>query len=106
LVLLWQETMMRAANGRCCRWAFAATLIAAVMGTTMAARADDDEHEWKHKRRYYAPYYVVERPVPYYVPPPLVVYSPPPMVVYPAAPLPYVPYGPPAASLNINIPLR
>ncbi len=87
-------------------------MTAMILSASVAARADDDDHGWKHWHRHHVPYYVVTPPR-YYAPPP-VVYSPPPVVVYQPPPVYYAPYAAPvypepvypSPSLNINIPLR
>jgi hypothetical protein len=80
----------------------AGLLAVAVCAGTGSALAHDYDHGWKHKHKHHhvPPGHV------YYVERPIVVERP---VVY-ARPRPLYPepmyYGPPAPSLNINIPLR
>ena len=77
----------------------------AVLATTGAALAhDDDDDGWKHWRHRRGPVYFVP-PGYYYAAPRPYVYVPPPRVYYPEPQ--YYSYGPPPpAGLNINIPLR
>jgi hypothetical protein len=100
--------MMHIADAKYWRRGFSLAVIATMVGSSVAARDDDDEGEGKHKRRHHAPY-VTEPMNGYYGPrvnaPPVIIYSPPPVLVYP--PPTYAPYQPPdPPSLNINIPLR
>ena len=78
----------------------AGLLAVAVSAGTGSALAHDDDYGWKHKRHHVPPGHV------YYVERPIVVERPVvfarPRVVYPEP----MYYGPPAPSLNINIPLR
>lgn len=81
--------------------------LAAVLGTALPARADDDdrwEHHHRHHERHYGPYVYYGYGPGYYVAPPPVVYAPPPPVVYAPPPVAYAPA--PFAGLNIVVPIK